>query len=152
MHRTTPSGMPVVLQRTSRGFIAEASLTSSTYHCDAVCRSQCDLIVFPVRALREAIDSDEGTRWAWIGLLSAQSRQLRTRVERFALKSISARLRHLLLTEGVNGAYKLRGNRKELAAELGVSPEALYRTLAALQSKGTLSIRGTCLRWREAAS
>ena len=148
MQRVTPSGAPVLLQRASRAFLAEASLTSGRYHCDAVCRSDCDLLAFPLRALREAIDNDEGTRWAWIGLLSAQSRQQRARIERLALKTIRERLRHLLLTEGTDGGYELPGTRMELAAELGVTPEAMYRALAALQAEGTLSFRGARLHWR----
>jgi CRP/FNR family transcriptional regulator, dissimilatory nitrate respiration regulator len=148
MQRVTSSGTPVPLQRASRGFLAEASLTSKRYHCDAVCRIDCELLAFPLRALREAIDNDERTRWAWIGLLSAQSRQQRARIERLTLKTIRERLQHLLLSEGTDRGYEWPGTRMELAAELGVTPEAMYRALAALQAEGTLSIRGAQLRWR----
>lgn len=150
MRRVTSAGAPVILQRTSQGFIAEASLTSARYHCDGVCRTDCHLIAFPLIAFRAAIDSDEGTRWAWIGLLSSQARSQRTRIERYALKTIRERLHHLLLTEGslVDG-YDLPGTKLELAAELGVTPEALYRCLAALQREGNLSVRGRRLIWHD---
>jgi CRP/FNR family transcriptional regulator, dissimilatory nitrate respiration regulator len=148
MQRVTSSGAPVPLQRASRGFLAEASLTSGRYHCDAVCRGDCELLAFPLRALRAAIDNDEGTRWTWIGLLSAQSRQQRARIERLALKTIRERLLHLLLSEGGDRGYELPGTRMELAAELGVTPEAMYRALAALQADGTLAVQGTRLQWR----
>lgn len=147
MLRTTASGATVLLQRASGGFLAEASLTSGRYHCDAVCRSDCSLLAFPLRTLRECIDGDDGTRWAWIGLLSSQSRQQRARIERMALKTVRERLQHLILAEGTEDGYELPGTRMDLAAELGVTPEAVYRTLAALQDDGSLTVIGTRLRW-----
>lgn len=150
MQRVTPTGACIVLQRVSHGFIAEASLTSTRYHCDALCRTDCDVLAFPLAALREAIDTDEGTRWAWINLLSAQSRQQRARIERQALKTIRERLHHLLLTEGTgNACYDMPGTRMELAADLGVTPEALYRCLSTLQREGTLIVEGQRLSWVE---
>lgn len=149
MQRVTSSGAPVVLQRASHGFIAEASLTSARYHCDGVCRTDCDLLAFELAALRKAIDSDEGTRWAWIGLLSSQARQQRARIERQALKTIRERLHHLLLTEGsMEDGYQLSGTKLELVAELGVTPEALYRCLAALQRENVLAVEGARIFWR----
>ncbi|WP_162487248.1 MULTISPECIES: helix-turn-helix domain-containing protein [unclassified Variovorax] len=124
-------------QRASRAFLAEASLTS--YHCDAVCRSAWELLAFPIRQLREAIDGDQGTPWAWIESLGLQSRRQRARIKR---------LMHLLLTEGQDGSYDRPGTRMELAAELGVTAEALYRALPSLQKKGILSVQGSRLSWR----
>lgn len=149
MQRTTRSGDPVILQRASRAFLAEASLTSSRYHCDGICRVDCELAAFAIDGIRAAIDASRETRWAWIEMLAAQSRRQRARIERMSLKTVRERLHHLLLTEGVPaGVYAIRGTRAELAAELGVTPEALYRTLAALQADGSLSFEGTKLRWR----
>ena len=149
MQRVTPSGAPVVLQRASRGFIAEASLAADRYHCEGACRTDCELLAFPLPALRTAIDSDEGTRWAWIGLLSAQARQQRARMERQSLKTIRERLEHLVLAEGSSKAgYLVPGTKIQLAAELGVTPEALYRCLAALQAEGKLSVNAGRLTWR----
>jgi len=147
MQRVTCSGAPVLLQRASRAFLAEASLTSVRYHCDATCRSECDLLAFPMRQLREAIDSDEGTRWAWVELLSSQTRHQRARIERLTLNTIRERLMHLLLTEGTGGSHDWPGTRMELAAELGVTPEALYRALATFQAQGILSVQGSRLSW-----
>jgi len=148
MQRVTPSGAPVVLQRASQGFIAEASLASERYHCEGVCRTDCDLLAFPLPALRAAIDNDERTRWAWIGLLSAQARQQRARIERQSLKTIRQRLEHLILAEGSGkSGYLVPGTKIQLAAELGVTPEALYRCLGALQAEGKLSVEAGRLAW-----
>lgn len=45
---------------------------------------------------------------------------------------------HLLQTEGTDRVYTLRGTQRALAGELGLTPEALYRTLAALHKAGRL--------------
>lgn len=147
LERTTHAGQEVYFQRSTGGFIAEASLTSAAYHCDAACRAPCELLALLCAELREAIDTDAAIRWGWIDLLSAQSRGQRLRIERLALKTIPQRLLHLICTEGEQGRYTLQGSRKELAAEMGVTPEALYRALTALESVGTLSMRGMQLVW-----
>ncbi len=147
MLRVTASGTPVLLQRANQSFLAEASLTSARYHCDGVCRTACEMLAFKLSALRDAIDNNEETRWAWIGLLSSQARYMRTRVERQALRTIRERLQHLLATEGTDNRYKLPATKVELAIELGVAPAALYRCLAALKAEGTLREDGKTLSW-----
>lgn len=148
MQRITPAGAPVVFQRASQGFLAEASLASDRYHCEGVCHTECELMAFPLIALREAIDQDAGTRWAWIGLLSAQARRQRARIERQSLKTIRERLAHLIVAEGSGkSGYRIPGTRIQLAAELGVTPEALYRCLAELQAQGQVSIASGHLKW-----
>jgi CRP-like cAMP-binding protein len=148
MSRTDRRGGTLVLQRASGGFLAEASLSSARYHCDAYARSDVELVAFPVELLRRAIDTDARVRWAWVAMLSAEIRRQRAGVERMALKSVRERLFHWLLTEGTDGRYALRTTRKELAAELGVTHEALYRTLAALVRAGELADEGHALQLR----
>jgi CRP-like cAMP-binding protein len=145
MSRTDRHGRTLVLQRASGGFLAEASLSSGRYHCDAHARTPVELLAFPVEALRRAIDADARVRWAWIAMLAGEIRRQRASTERLALKSVRERLLHWLLTEGVDGRVALRTTRKELAAELGVTHEALYRTIAALVRAGELRDDGNAL-------
>jgi CRP-like cAMP-binding protein len=69
----------------------------------------------------------------------------RANAERLALKSVRECLLHSVLTEGENGRLALRTTRKELAAELGVTHEALYRTIGALVRCGELADEGDAL-------
>jgi CRP-like cAMP-binding protein len=151
MQRLSADGTVAVVQRATPGmFLAEASLTSARYHCDGVCASACMVLALPLAALRQAIDDDPAVRWAWIGQLGTQMRRDRLRLERLGLRTLPERLRHLLLTEGSgDGEYVLRGTRMQLAADLGVTHEALYRTLARLRAAGRLSVDGRTLRWRD---
>jgi len=148
MSRTDRHGRALVLQRAATEFLAEASLSSARYHCDAFCRTPAELVAFPIALLRQAIDADAGVRWAWIRMLSGEIRRLRAGVERMALKSVRERLSHWILTEGEDGSYTLRGSRKELASELGVTHEALYRCIAALVREGELLDAGGSLSLR----
>ncbi len=55
---------------------------------------------------------------------------LRTRIEQRNIRSARERVRHfLILNAKANGrVFELRGTLKDLAAELGLTHEALYRT------------------------
>jgi CRP-like cAMP-binding protein len=148
LQRVTVEGTTVTLQRTARGFMAEASLTTAEYHCEALCKSDCTILAFPLKELRDAIDRHASTRWAWINLLSMQSRQERLRIERLALNSLRDRLKHLIFTEGTTEAsYEITTTRATLAGELGVTPAALYRTLASLSAEGIISLTPTTICW-----
>ena len=56
------------------------------------------------------------------------------------LKGARERVRHLLLTEGSGAAhrYTLHGSVKDLAVDLGLTHEALYRTLAAMERENLI--------------
>jgi CRP-like cAMP-binding protein len=82
---------------------------------------------------------------AFSATLARQVMNLRTRIEQRNIRSASERIRHFLaLNAGADGrTIKLRGTLKELAAELGLTHEALYRTLAALEHSGEIKRRGS---------
>ena len=65
---------------------------------------------------------------------------LRTRIEQRNIRSARERVRHYLaLNAGADGrTVALAGTLKDLAAELGLTHEALYRTLAALERSGAI--------------
>lgn len=134
--RFGPQGEPVTIHVAQAGeFFAEASLHSERYHCDAVVAQRAVVASIPSPALRDLLRRDPDLAMQWVAILSRQLRQTRARVERLSLKGAAERVRHLLLTEGRGAGhrYTLRGSVKDLAAELGLTHEALYRTLAAME-------------------
>ncbi|MES2949854.1 MAG: Crp/Fnr family transcriptional regulator [Pseudomonadota bacterium] len=150
LQRVTTAGAPVLLQRVTHGVFAEPSLTSASYYCEGVCHVDTNLMAIPIKSMRDAIDGDSAVRWHWIEALGAQARRQKARAERLQLKTVRERLVHLILTDGPgDGSYQLPSTRLSLAEELGVSPEALYRTLAALQAASLLAIDGSILQWTE---
>jgi CRP-like cAMP-binding protein len=144
--RRSRAGGEVVLQRTRRGFFAEASLESAAYHCDAVAAQSSEVLRIPLAAARQALDDDPAFRRAWIAHLSRELRRSRAQGERLALKGASERILHYLESEGTDGVVTLAMSRKAWAAELGLTHEALYRTLARLEAEGQVIRRGPELR------
>jgi CRP-like cAMP-binding protein len=130
-----------------QGFVSEASLKVARYHCDALATIDTTVVKVPIRALAAELDRDPAFASRWIGMLNQEVRRLRLHCERLSMKSVKDRVLHLINTEGQNGSYTASTGLKSLAGELGVTHEALYRTLAALvnakiiqRDQGVLSI------------
>lgn len=144
--RRSPAGDEVILQRTRRGFFAEASLESGSYHCDAVAIPSSEVLSLPLDEVRTMLDTDAAFRRAWISHLSRELRRSRMQCERLALKTARERIFHYCDTEGVNGEVTLAIPTKAWAAELGLTHEALYRALTRLETEGLIARRGSTLR------
>jgi CRP-like cAMP-binding protein len=143
--RADQHGNVIILQRSRGGFIAEASLDTRTYHCDAVTAEPSRLLCFPVGAFRRALEDEPAFRRGWQSLLAKEVRKLRAQCERLSLNSATERVIHYLAAEGNDGVLTLHTTRKAWAAELGLSHEALYRTLRRMQDAGQLIVEGNRL-------
>src|SRR5665647_2842624 len=110
--RVDRSGRETVLYTAGSGdMIAEASLFSSVYHCDAIASVSAKVRLYPKDAVLAAFERDPD-----------------------AAKSFTARLARQVM---------------DLAAELGLTHEALYRTLARMAAKGEIKrLDGKIIRAR----
>lgn len=138
LERAGLQGESIIIQRTRHGFVSEASLKVARYHCDALAITDTQVIKVPALALATAMDQDPAFAARWISMLNAEVRRLRLHLERLSMKSVQDRLLHLIQTEGHAGQYAVPSGLKTLAGELGVTHEALYRTIALLQKSGRL--------------
>lgn len=145
LERTGLQGEPVVLQRTRQGFVSEASLKSAKYHCDALAITDSTVVKIPIKDLSAELECDPAFASRWIGMLNGEVRRLRLHCERLSMKSVKDRVVHLINTEGRNGAYTAATGLKSLAGELGVTHEALYRTLAALDQAQVIQREGSTM-------
>jgi CRP-like cAMP-binding protein len=137
--RRSRNGAEIVLQRANSGFVAEASLDSPRYHCDAVAATESRALGLPIAPFREALRSDEAFRAFWMQRLAREVRALRAQSERLSLRSAADRIVHYIESEGRDGRLELRRTQKAWAAELGLTHEALYRALAGLRRAGRIS-------------
>jgi len=147
-------GEEVILQRARAGeILAEAALDSPRYHCDAIVTEAGEFIRLSASVLRAMLDSDAQFARKWAGMLSGELRRARARLERMTLKSAADRVRHYLATEGRGPACEttISGSLKDLARELGVAHETLYRTIADMERRGELERAGRRLRFRRPA-
>ena len=138
LERTGLRGEPVVLQRTRQGFVSEASLKAARYHCDALAIVDTTVVKIPIRDLSAELERDPMFASRWIGMLNGEVRRLRLHCERLSMKSVKDRVLHLINTEGQDGSYAATTGLKSLAGELGITHEALYRTLAVLEKTGVI--------------
>ncbi|MBE2262263.1 MAG: Crp/Fnr family transcriptional regulator [Burkholderiaceae bacterium] len=138
LERPGLQGASVILQRTRRGFVSEASLKSPKYHCDGQVVANATIIQIPVRDVTAAMDEDPAFAGRWIAMLNRELRRLRLQCERLSLTTVQARLAHLLETEGENGRFPIGAGIKSIAAELGVTHEALYRCIYSMERQGRL--------------
>lgn len=141
LRRFAATGEEVAIHAAEAGeFFAEAALQAEHYHCTAVAAQDSEVLAIPSLDLRRRIATEPAFALAWLGAMAAQLRQARARVERLSLRSAAERVRHLLLTEGQGAtpSHVVAGTLRELATQLGMTHEALYRTLAAMQRAGTL--------------
>lgn len=139
--RVDRSGREIVLHVAGPGeTLAEASLFSPHYHCDAIANTDAVVRIYPKRQVLAAFDASPKAAQAFSATLARQVMSLRTRIEQRNIRSARERVRHFLtLNVGPDGrTVVLRGTLKDIAAEIGLTHEALYRTLATLERSGEI--------------
>lgn len=138
LERMGMHGESIVLQRTRYGIVSEASLQSARYHCDAKVMAPSEITGVPIREIEAALKCDSAFSSRWIGMLNREVKRLRLQCERLSLHKVQDRLLHFFETEGQQGQYSLGSGLKSLAAELGVTHEALYRCVSDMEKKELL--------------
>ena len=122
-------GAALVLQRAGpRDVVAEASVLSERYHCDAVAASVSSVLAIPVELVRERLAEDPGFARSWTMHLTQEVQAARLRSEILSLKTVAERLDAWLAAR--DDAMPAKGHWKSIANEIGVSPEAFYREMA----------------------
>jgi CRP-like cAMP-binding protein len=94
--------------------------------------------VYKRQELAAVLNRDPDFASRWIDMLNSEVKRLRLHCERLSMKSVKDRVLHLIDTEGKNGQFQVNTGLKSLAGELGVSHEALYRTLSLLEKNKTI--------------
>lgn len=132
--RFDETGGSVILQRTRAGdVVAEASLFAKTYHCDALAKDAATVQSIPQSALRKRLREEPEIAEAFMAHLAHEVQNARFRSEMLSLRTIEARLG---AWESWYGEIPPKGEWRNLAQQIGVSPEALYRELARRKQKG----------------
>ncbi|HEM7874404.1 TPA: Crp/Fnr family transcriptional regulator [Burkholderia contaminans] len=144
LRRDEAGGESITLQTAGPGdFVAEASLFSARYHCDAVCPVASQLLVLPAKTVLASLRLDSTFAIDWIRLLSQALMQSRARAERLTLRSPRERILHCLRLEGdARGVFTVPGSLMQWARALGIAHETLYRVLAELEREGFVARDG----------
>lgn len=127
--RHQPNGATAVLQRaTEDRILAEASVYSDTYHCDGLAVSPATILLVPVANVKRLLEVDGSFANLWAAYLARELQAARKRAEIMSLKTVKAKLDAWLAWN--DGEFPLKGMWKQLADDIGVSREALYREVA----------------------
>jgi CRP/FNR family transcriptional regulator, dissimilatory nitrate respiration regulator len=126
--RHTMHGSEMVLQRAMPGMVvAEASAYSETYHCDAIAATDSVLLALPRSAFLSALAANPDLAANWAATLARGVQAARFRSEIRSLPRVADRLDAWI---GEGNQLPEKGHWQDVANELGISREALYRELA----------------------
>jgi CRP-like cAMP-binding protein len=138
--RVDVTGRETILYSALAGdLIGEASLFSGVYHCDAIATTSAVVRLYPKSVLLAEFQRNPEAAQAFMAMLARQIMSLRTRLEQRNIRSARDRVRHhLSVSAGADGTVILPGTIKTLAAEIGLTHEALYRTLSEMEADGEI--------------
>jgi len=141
LERQTFDGRSLVVGTTSSGkFFVEAALFADIFHCDAVATEPSQVRVYPKTAVLDALRADPANAISFLSLVAHQVIELRHRIEIMKVRSAKERVMlYLDLNVGPDGrTVDLRSQLQDIAGELGLTREVLYRTLASLEQAGAI--------------
>lgn len=132
LSRLTCAGTNVILQQARSGqVLAEASAYSATYHCDAQAGVATSVRAIPVNLFHHKLAQDTNVAEAWSSHLAREVQSARMLSEIRTLRTVGERLDAWL---GEGQSLPKKGQWQEVAAQLGVTREALYRELGKRRS------------------
>jgi CRP-like cAMP-binding protein len=127
--RMLPHGAALTMQRAEPGaIVAETSLFADRYCCNAIAAETSLIRVVRIQAVRAALRNDSILLWEWLRHMAGEVQQARARAEILSLKTVAHRVEGWRALN--DGVLPPRGRWRQLADEIGVSPEALYREFA----------------------
>ena len=138
--RHMPEGHEAVMVRAMAGeLFAESAIAGPRYVCDGVAVKPSVLLFLPAESLDAAL-GDAGFAKAFFLASAANARRQCARYERVRLRSARDRVLHLLACEGgPDGVFAWPAPLAELAVELALEPETLYRVLKELERDGRIA-------------
>ncbi|MDZ7663308.1 Crp/Fnr family transcriptional regulator [Thiohalophilus sp.] len=140
----TFDGDEIVLMRAYAGeFIAECSVCCDIYTCHARADVDSQIASLPLADFDRWLYEDSSFTRAWALDMARRLKEQFMRYERLSIRGARERILHYLYAEArADGVLDLAGSYVELATELGLTKETVYRTLAALEAEGVITRRG----------
>lgn len=127
--RHQASGSALILQRATTGSVlAEASIFSASYHCDAIAVAPTRTRSVKKSTIRSNLLQSRNFSEAWLTHLAREVQAARLRCEILSLKTVAERLDAWIAWQ--DDRFPAKGEWKTVATEIGTTPEALYREIA----------------------
>jgi CRP-like cAMP-binding protein len=145
LDRRTFDGRTLIVGTAPAGeFFVEAALFADIFHCDAVATEPSRVRIYPKTTVLTTLRTDSASAMSFLALVSHQVIALRQHIELMKVRSAKERVTlYLDLNAGPDGhTVTPRGQLQDIASELGLTREALYRTLASLERAGAIERTG----------
>lgn len=138
-HTETGRSVRIHVARPGETF-AEASIFAEHCHCDAVAAGPSHLRLLPKRSVLGALETHPGLGQVFSLHLAQSLMTARRLLELRAITPLTERvLARLSDLADATGALPRQMSLISIAADLDVTPPALYRTIAALEKRGLLT-------------
>jgi len=144
MSRTLADGVTLILYVANAGeSFAEASLSATHYHCDAIAEMDSVVLALPKADLLTLMTTDPAQGVAFTLALASQVRDLRTKLELRNVRSATERVLAWLRLRATGDPPRALLTRSWtlIAEELGLTREAVYRALAVLERERRIARR-----------
>lgn len=127
---------------------AEASLFSATYHCDAEAILPSTVICYDKEKILAILHAHPEKSESLIAFLCRQVRSLRALLEVRSIRSAHDRVLHYLVLQAdpETMMVNVSGTLKDVAQDLTMAHETLYRTLAILEKEGQIRRRAGLIK------
>ncbi|WP_019508564.1 Crp/Fnr family transcriptional regulator [Pleurocapsa sp. PCC 7319] len=143
--RYTCDGNMVVFQivRATESF-AESALFTELYHCNAIVEVPSRVIRYPKTIVGEVLQNNPDLALNFLRRQDRKSQSLKKLLELRSIRSARDRILQYLLFSAYPGETRVVFDRtyKDIATELGLSSETLYRNLSELERLGFIARRG----------
>jgi CRP-like cAMP-binding protein len=142
LDRYTKEGKTTVFQVARLGeSFAESALFLDVHSCDALAEVPSRVIIYPKQPLLSALRNCPDLAEDFLERLVRKSQSLKAPLELRSIRSARNRVLHYLLVEAQPGETTVNFDRplKDVAGDLGLTPEVLYRTLARLEREGMIT-------------
>lgn len=141
--RNTLEGKEVITHIAKKGeFFSEAALFETNYHCDAIAIEHSVIVRYPNEEVLRFFKENPEKAFEYIRFLSGQIRVLRKQLEVVNVVTAKDRILLFLHSEAKNGVVKISGAVKNLAGQIGLAQETVYRQLSALEQEGVIKKEG----------
>ncbi len=123
---------------------AESTLFTEKYLCNAVVEKPSTIIYYPKNVVRQALQAKPSLALSLLPLLASKNQALKNLIELRSIRSANDRILQYLFFSVTSGQNHIIFDRsyKDIALELGLSAEVLYRSLAKLERSGAISRQG----------
>lgn len=146
LERRTFDGRLLVIDTTPAGeFFVEAALFADIFYCDAVATEPSQVCVYPKTLVLNALRADPESAMSFVARMAHQVIELRQRLELMKVRSAKERVMLYLELNAASDDHtvSLRGQLQDIANDLGLTREVLYRTLTSLEQAGAIERAGT---------